>query len=73
MSTDATWTRERARVAALRRHRPADDPLVAEAERDLRAARLRDHVRRVVDEMPPLTPEQVSRLTLLLHSPADAK
>jgi hypothetical protein len=37
------------RLAALVRHRTADDPDVIEAARDLRAAQLDEHVRRVVD------------------------
>jgi hypothetical protein len=54
------------RFAALTRHRPADDPEVAEAGRDLRAAQLEDHVRRIVDQMPPLSADQKARLMVLL-------
>jgi hypothetical protein len=54
------------RLAALSRHRPADDPEVAEAGRDLRAAQLEDHVRRIVDQMPPLSADQKARLMVLL-------
>jgi hypothetical protein len=54
------------RLAALSRHRPADDPEVAEAGRDLRAAQLEDHVRRIVDQMPPLGADQKARLMVLL-------
>ena len=61
------WTRERARVAALHRHRAADDPALTEAQRDLRAARLEAHVRAVVDAAPPLTAEQRARLAALLR------
>jgi len=56
------------RLAALTRHRSADDPEVAEASRDLRAAQLEQHVRRVVDEMPPLSADQRARLIVLLRS-----
>lgn len=62
-----TWTHERARVAALVRHKPADAPEVAEARRDLRAARLADYVRRVIDEAPPLTDDQRRRIAALLQ------
>lgn len=72
MSTDTTWTHERARVAALRRFRAADDPDVLDAERDLRAARLRVHVAAAVSAFPPLTAEQVGALTVLLHLPGTA-
>jgi hypothetical protein len=54
------------RLAALIRHRPPDDPEVAEAGRDLRAAQLEEHVRRVVDQMPPLSADQKARLMVLL-------
>jgi len=54
------------RFAALTRHRPATDPQVAEAGRDLRAAQLEEHVRRVVDQMPPLSASQRNRLAVLL-------
>lgn len=55
------------RYNVLRRHRPPDDPAIADAERDLRAASLADHIGRVVDAAPPLTPAQRERLALLLH------
>ena len=60
------------RLAALVRHRTADDPDVIEAARDLRAAQLDEHVRRVVDSFPPLTPEQRSRLAALLAGTGEA-
>ena len=55
------------RLAALARHRPADDSDVVEAGRDLRAARLEEHIRQVVDQMPPLSPDQRARLIILLR------
>jgi hypothetical protein len=61
------WTTERARLAGLRRCRPADDPVVLEARRDLRAAKLATHIERCVAEAPPLTSEQLDRLALLLR------
>jgi hypothetical protein len=39
---------------------------VAEARRELVAAGLEDHIRRIVDAAPPLTPAQRERLALLL-------
>lgn len=60
------WTHERARLSALTRHRSADDPDVADARRDLRAARAEDYIRKLVDEAPPLTAEQRARLATLL-------
>ncbi len=66
----ASWTHERARVAALGRHRDADDPVVVSARRDLRAARAEDYIRRLVDAAPPLTAEQRDRLAVLLKAGA---
>jgi hypothetical protein len=43
---------------------------ITEARRDLDAANLEQHIRRVVDAAPPLTPEQASRLRSLLPAPA---
>lgn len=61
-----SWTSERAKHAALRRRRSPDDPAVIDARRDLKAARLADHIRSLVDEAPPLTAEQRSRLAAIL-------
>jgi hypothetical protein len=61
-----SWTSERARHAALSRRRPPDDPDLLAARRDLKAARLEDHIRRLVDEAPPLSESQRARLAALL-------
>ena len=66
------WTQERARLNALRRYRPADDPVVVDAQRDLRAARLEDYIARTLATAPPLTPDQRQRLAQLLTPPAAA-
>jgi hypothetical protein len=71
VSSDLSWRSERARLAALRRYRAADDPDVLAADRGLRAIRLAEHVQRVVDAAPPLTTEQRSRIArILLAEPA---
>ena len=57
----------RARHNALKRYRDPGDPVVADARRDLRAAKLEDHIREVVDQAPPLTPDQADRLAALLR------
>jgi hypothetical protein len=62
-----TWTHERARVARLSQTRPADHPDLIGARRDLRAARAEDYIRQLVDAAPPLTDEQLRRLSLLLR------
>lgn len=63
-----SWTHERARVASLSRSRPADDPDLLDARRNLRAERLAEHIAKVVGEAPPLTPEQRDRLAVLLRT-----
>lgn len=67
-----SWTNDRARVAALSRSRTPDDPDLAAARRDLRAARAEDYIRKVVEAAPPLTDEQVRRLSVLLNPQAVA-
>lgn len=61
-----SWKSDRARVAALSRSRDADDPDLTTALRDLSAARLEEHIRRVVTQAPPLTDEQRRDLAALL-------
>ncbi|HTY35127.1 hypothetical protein [Mycobacterium sp.] len=71
----STWTSERARIAALKRgiragERPADDPALTEAYRNLRAERLAEHVATVVAGFPKLTDEQLNRVAAILHAGA---
>ena len=66
-----SWTHERARVAALSRSRPADDPELLDARRNLVADRLADHIKRTVDQSPRLTAAQRDRLALLLRGPSN--
>lgn len=56
----------RGRVAALTRSRPASDPDLQEARRDLAASKLADYINRVISQAPPLTNEQRERLSALL-------
>lgn len=62
-----SFPHERARVASLTRSRAADDPELIDARRNMRAERLAEQIRRVVDEAPPLTPSQRARLASLLR------
>lgn len=55
------------KVAALSRSRPADDPELVAARRELKALTLSEHVRKTVASFPPLTTEQVDRVALLLR------
>ncbi len=63
----ATQRQQRARFAALRRHRGADDPEADRLAAEFKADRLADYIRRTVDAAPPLTAEQRDRLALLLR------
>jgi hypothetical protein len=66
-----TWTTERARLAALARHKTdPDDPSILDARRDLRAALLEARIREVVEAAPPLTDVQRRRLAAILHGGA---
>lgn len=56
----------RARVAAAQRHHP-NDPKTAELTAEFKAQRLADHIARVVDSAPPLSPAQRDRLAQLLR------
>lgn len=67
---DPDVARERGRVGSLAAA-GASPARLEEARVDLAAARLAEHIRRVVDAAPPLTPEQRERLALLLR-PAGA-
>lgn len=69
----STWTQHRAAIGGLIKNGyEPDDPVVTEARRDLKAARLADYISRVVDEAPPLSPEQRDRLAVLLRGGATA-
>jgi ribosomal protein L4 len=57
---------DRARVAALRRHRP-NDPKTHELAAKFKAERLAQHISRVVDSAPPLSQAQKDRLAVLLR------
>ena len=59
-----SWTRERARLAAAKRHHPEADH--SNLERDLAAARIEAAAQRIADSLPPLTNEQRARIGVLL-------
>ena len=62
----------RASEDGLARSRPADDPELIAARRDLTVHSLATHVARVVAAAPPLTPEQLDELARLLKAPAES-
>lgn len=55
-----------ARAAAMKRHAP-DSPVTTQLQTEFRAQRLAEHIKKIVDAAPPLTPEQRDRLALLLR------
>lgn len=62
--SSSTWTHHRARVANAERR---GDTEAADAARlDLKAARAADYIAKLVDDAPPLTDEQRTRLASLL-------
>jgi hypothetical protein len=66
-----SWRSERARFAALTRSRLADDPDLIAARQAFKAGVLAEHVRRVVNEPPALTSEQIAEIAKILseHNP----
>jgi hypothetical protein len=70
MSTEPSIAAEiqhhKCRRNALLKHRAQDDPKVIAATLSLRAAKLAAYVEKAVSEAPPLTPEQIDRIALLL-------
>ena len=67
MSAETATVRGRLAVTS-RHHGPQAEPTLT-ARRDLEAAKLADHIKRVVDAAPPLTNEQRTELAALLHTP----
>lgn len=67
----STWTHYRARVATLSRSRASDDPELIEARRNLRAARLADHIEKALADAPPLSEQQLSQIARLLTGRAE--
>lgn len=65
-----SWTHTRSKIASTKRLNPEAD--VTDLQRQLKAERLADHVRRVVAEAPPLTDEQRAKISALLRSGGDA-
>ncbi len=59
-----------ARLNAAKRWHPDRDP--SDLRRDLRAAQIEAAIRKAVDAAPPLTPEQRTRIALLLRGSGGA-
>lgn len=59
------------RLAARSRYLPANDPQIAEARRDLAAAKIDAFVERALEKAPPLTDEQAERIAHRLRGGDD--
>lgn len=59
-----SWTHTRSELANALRVDPSAD--VTDLRRRLKAERLADHIRKIVDAAPPLTADQRARLAALL-------
>jgi hypothetical protein len=59
-----SWTKTRSEIATTLQHHPHAD--VTELRRRLKAERLEEQIRSIVDSAPPLSDEQRARLMLLL-------
>jgi hypothetical protein len=71
MPLDAEARKRRARLAALQRHHPNRPDLTEADRRAFKANAAERYVRQLVDEFPPLTPEQRARLAVLLLGGGD--
>lgn len=60
-----SWTHTRSQIAHAKRLDPDAD--VTDLQRKLKAERLEEHIRRIVDDAPPLTDEQRHRLAQVLR------
>lgn len=62
------WTNTRSQIANQKKADPTAD--VTELRRRLKAERLEEHIRKVVDAAPPLTERQRDRLAAILRAPS---
>lgn len=63
-------SRAHGQKAIMSRHYGPDDPRTQIADTELRTAKLAEAIRKTVEALPPLTPEQRDRLAGLLSSGA---
>ena len=59
-----SWTHTRSKIAVTKRANPSAD--LTELRRQLKAERLEDHIKQVVDSAPSLSSEQRARIAALL-------
>lgn len=63
-----SWTKTRSQIAVIKKRDPNAD--VTELRRQLKAERLEEHVRKVVEAAPPLSEAQADRIAALLSGGA---
>ncbi|GAA3681877.1 hypothetical protein GCM10023081_19960 [Arthrobacter ginkgonis] len=61
----SSWTKTRSQIAHAKRRDPNAD--VTELRRKMKAERLEAYVAQAVAEAPPLTPDQLDRIAVLLR------
>jgi hypothetical protein len=66
-----TWKQKRAQLARKSQDHPANHPDLVDLRRELKAQRLEEHIAKVVDSAPPLTPEQRDRIAAILRGGGD--
>jgi len=66
-TTEVSRARGRVGMAVLR----GDQDAERDARRDLRAETLKAHIKRVIDEMPPFTDEQLADLAAIIRGGAE--
>ena len=62
----STWTKSRSELATLAKTHDKSDPVMIAKRAELRALKLEDHIRRVLDEAPPMSDERRRIAALLL-------
>jgi hypothetical protein len=62
--------RIRGKLGATIKHRPSDKAAADELRLQLKESRLAEYIAKVVNEAPPLTPEQRDKLATLLRGAA---
>jgi hypothetical protein len=72
VSAHPTMVSARNRAIALRRFRDPDDPDIAQAEADLRTAKLAEYIEKILADSPPLSEADKRYLRRLLTAPERA-
>jgi hypothetical protein len=68
--TSTTWQQKRGQLARQSKDLPPGHPKLEELRRDIRAERLAEQVKEVVEASPPLTDSQIDRIVAILRASA---